>query len=139
MLSTNLTTNEVKDSTGAEVEFLRQSVSARSLVFAMSGESPSHPRRITVSHSEIGGGLKKRRRSVVRVDYTISGGIDSTVAVVHSAYIVMDIPIGNIGDYNEAKHALAYLLSLCATTGAASTVLFDCTGNGANALIQGTL
>jgi hypothetical protein len=39
----------------------------------------------------------------------------------------------------ELANVIAELLSFVATTGAATTVLFDGTGNGAQSLIQGTL
>jgi len=56
-----------------------------------------------------------------------------------SAYVVVDLPVGAMSANTESKHVLANLLSFCATTGAATTVLFDCTGNGAAALIDGSL
>jgi len=136
-LPTNLVTNEVKDSAAAEVEFNRLSTEGRKVMFAKNGEVPNAPYRITVSHSEVGAGVTLRRRSLVRIDKTISGV--STQPRVVSAYIVLDAPIGDISATTELKNAIANLLSLCATTGAATTVLFDCSGYGADALVNGSL
>jgi len=139
MYPVNLTTNEVKNSAGTEEEFLRLSSIGRTLVFAKSGEVPANPHRLSVSHQETGTGNKKRRRSVVRVDKTIIGQMDTSVEERISAYLVVDIPIGNLSSYSEPKNVLANLLSNVASQGATTTILFDCTGYGADALINGGL
>jgi hypothetical protein len=53
--------------------------------------------------------------------------------------MVLDAPIGALSTSAEFANVIAEVLSFCATTGAATTVLFDGTGNGAAALIQGGL
>jgi len=137
MFPTNLTTNEVKNSSGTEVEFLRMSVVDRKLIFAKSGEVPDAPHRITVSHSESGVGVAARRRSLLRVDQTVSGA--SAAPRVISAYVVVDIPVGDITTYNDVKNVIANLISLLASTGADTTIKFDCSGYGATALSDGSL
>lgn len=139
MLPTNLTTNEVKDAAGTEVEFLRIGTFDRSVTYAQSGEGPNLPSRLKVSHQETGSGTQTRRRSVVRFDLTTFGSIDTTKTVTHSAYVVLDIPIGNISVYTNAKKLMAQLNSFLSTTGAGTTVLFDGTGYGTDALVNGTL
>jgi len=139
MLPNNLTTNEVKDAAGAEVEFLRASTVDRKLVFAKSGETPSLPHRLTISHSEAGSGLKLRRRSVVRFDKTSMSTVDATLPVTTSAYIVLDAPVGAVTTDAEMKAVIANVLSFCASLGASTTILYDGTGNGAAALAAGTL
>lgn len=137
MLTNTLNTNEVKDRAGTEVEFSRLSTDARSTEFSQVAETPSAPHRIKISHLETGLGAKLRRRSLLRIDKTVNGVSGNPVVV--SCYTVIDIPVGDLASYDEPKNALAELMSFLATTGAASTVLFDCTGNGANALITGSL
>lgn len=137
MLSNSLNTNEVKKADATEVEFSRMSQMERKTVFSAVAETPALPHRLTISHQESGGGVKLRRRSLVRFDKTVTG-VDGLPEKC-SAYLVVDAPVGNITDYTEPKNVLAEVLSFCATTGAATTVLFDCTGNGASALINGTL
>jgi hypothetical protein len=137
MLPANLVTNEVKNAAGTEEEFLRQYTSERKLIFAKSGEVPNLPHRITISHVETGSGDGLRRRSLVRVDKTIAGV--SLLPRVVSAYVVVDIPVGDIATYTEPKNALANLVSLVASLGASTTILYDCTGYGADAVISGTL
>jgi hypothetical protein len=137
MLTNTLNTNEVKNSAGTEVEFSRLSSNERQTEFSMVGELPNAEHRLKISHQESGSGFKQRRRSVVRVDKTVAGTDESPVTV--SAYAVLDIPIGNIASYDEAKNVLAELMSFLATTGAGTTVLFDCSGNGAAALVAGSL
>lgn len=139
MLSNTLNTNEIKNSAGTEVEFSRLSTSDRSTVFSQIAETPSAPHRLSISHAEIGAGMKKRRRSVVRFDKTSISGVDSITPITNSAYLVIDSPVGAMTSTAELAHVIAELLSFCATTGAATTVLFDGTGNGAKALIEGGL
>lgn len=138
MLNNILNTNEVKNSAGVEVEFQHLQSSERQHEFALIGEVPNLEHRLKVSHQESGSGFKNRRRSVVRIDKTITGAVSGSPVVV-SAYAVIDIPVGEMSSYDEAKNALAELMSFLATTGAATTVLFDCTGNGASCLINGSL
>jgi len=137
MLPTNLTTNEVKNSSGTEVEFLRMSVLDRKLTFALNGELPNSPHRLTVSHSEVGVGSDTRRRSLVRFDKTVAG-VSAQPRVV-SAYAVVDVPSGDMAATTEIANVVAELISFLASTGADSTIKFDCTGNGAQALVTGSL
>jgi len=139
MLSNTLNTNEIKNKAGTEVEFSRLSTSDRKTEFAQIAETPALPHRLNIAHQETGAGIKQRRRSVIRIDKTVASGVDATVPVVCSAYVVVDAPIGALTSMDEPKNALAELMSFCATTGAGTTVLFDCTGNGADALINGGL
>lgn len=139
MLANTLNTNEVKNSAGVEVEMTRLSTIGRSTVFAKVGEVPSLPHRLSVAHSESGTGLKKRRRSVVRFDQTIISTVDNVTPVTCSAYVVLDSPIGALTTTALLADVLANLQSFVSTTGAATTVLFDGTGNGARELINGGL
>lgn len=138
MLSNTLNTNEVKDSAGTEVEFTRLSISDRQTEFAKVSESPSAPHRLLISHQESGTGLKKRRRSVIRIDRTSVSTVDSVTPVTSSAYIVLDSPVGAVTTTAEAAHVLAELTSFVATL-ATNTLLYDGTGNGAAALLNGGL
>lgn len=139
MLPSNLVTNEVKDRAGVEVEFNRIASADRRVEFQKVNEIPSSPHRISVNHQDIGSGTTRRRRSVVRIDKTISGHIDTSKAVTISAYVVLDAPVGNVINTNDMKDTLANLISLTASTGATTTILYDCTGHGASALINGEL
>lgn len=139
MLDNTLSTNQVKDSTGAEIEFTRLSVSDRKTVFAKVAEVPNLPHRLSISHQEIGVGLKQRRRSVCRIDKTILSTVDGITPVTSSVYIVSDSPIGGLATMAEPTHVLAELMSFCASSGADTTIKFDGTGNGAVALLNGSL
>lgn len=137
MLPTNLNTNEVKNAAGVEVEFTRLSTLDRSVTFAKVSEAPNQPYRLKVSHQESGVNSSKRRRSLVRFDIPVVG-VDGKIENV-AAYAVLDIPIGNIADLNVPTLAAAHLVSFLSTTGAGTTVLFDGTGYGAAAAINGSL
>lgn len=139
MLSNTLNTNEIKNAAGTEVEFQRLATSDRQTEFSQITESPSAPHRLKISHQESGTGLKQRRRSVVRFDKTVISGVDSVTPITISAYVVVDIPVGAMTAITEATNVLAELQSFVSTTGAATTVLFDGTGNGAVALLTGGL
>lgn len=138
MLSNTLNTNEVKNSSGTEVELQSLSIAARTRIFAKISEVPSLPHRLTISHQETGSGLKQRRRSVCRVDITTISDVDTVTPVTTSAYIVVDAPIGASATLTNVKDALAELTSFVATQ-ASTTLLYDGTGNGAAALISGGL
>jgi hypothetical protein len=139
MLSNTLNTNEIKNSAGTEVEFSRLSSSDRSTLFAQITETPSLPHRLTISHQEIGTGIKRRRRGVVRFDKTVMSGVDATVPVTISAYCVLDSPIGALTANTDPTHVLAELMSFMASLGASTTILYDGTGNGAATLLSGGL
>lgn len=139
MLSDTLNTNEIKNAAGAEIEFQRLRSSDRLTVFGQVPESPSLPHRLTVSHQETGKGINMRRRSLVRFDKTVMSTVDTTLPVTVSCYAVLDAPVGALVANTELANATAELMSFLATTGAATTVLFDCTGNGAATLINGGL
>lgn len=139
MLANTLVTNEVKDRAGVEVEFTRLSITDRKTVFAKVGETPSQPYRLTIAHQENGTGFNLRRRSVIRFDKTVISDVDSATPVTTAAYIVLDTPIGAQNGQTVMADVLANLTSFCATTGAATTVLFDGTGNGSQALLNGGL
>jgi len=138
MLSNTLNTNEVKNAAGTEVEVQRILTNERSTVFAKISEVPSLPHRLSISHQETGVGLKKRRRSVVRVDITSIYGVDSITPITTSAYTVLDAPVGGLSVNTEMANALAELGSFCNTL-ATSTLLYDGTGNGSAALLSGGL
>lgn len=139
MLSNTLITNEVKNSAGTEEEFERLSMNDRSTIFARVGEVPSYPHRITVSHQEVGSGINRRRRSLLRVDKTVAGQIDTTQSMKCSWSTVADIPVGNMSSNTLPNDVAANSNSFLSTTGAATTVLFDGTGNGVKTLRDGTL
>lgn len=139
MLANTLNTNEIKDSAGAEVEFTRLSTQGRTTIFAKVGETPSQPYRLSIAHQETGVGFKKRRRSVVRFDKTIISPVDNVTPVTVTAYTVVDIPVGALTTSTPIADVLANLNSFNSTTGAATTVLFDGTGNGSRELISGGL
>lgn len=138
MLSNTLNTNEVKNRAGAEVEFSRLSTSDRTTEYSQISETPSLPHRLKIAHQETGLGLKQRRRSVVRIDKTVMSGVDATLPVTVSAYIVLDAPIGALNTNTDMADALAELTSFVATLGT-STLIYDGTGHGANALLTGGL
>lgn len=139
MLSNNLNTNEIKNAAGTEVEFTRLSTTARETVFAQIAETPSLPHRLSIKHQESGTGLKMRRRSVNRFDKTSISTVDNVTPVTTSGYLVMDIPVGAITTLAEPTAVLAELLSFNASLGATTTILYDGTGNGAVALLNGGL
>jgi hypothetical protein len=139
MLSNDLVTNEIKNGIAAEVEFTRISLNARQTIFASKVETPTNPNRLRIEHTETGTGINRRRKSLVRFDNTTTGQVDTTTTMTTAAYTVLDAPVGNMTAYSASNNTLAQLISFLATTGAGTTVLFDCTGNGAAALVNGTL
>lgn len=136
MLSNTLNTNEIKNSAGVEVEFTRLSQGDRQSEFAQINESPSAPHRLAIKHQETGTGLKRRRRSLVRFDKTVESDVDNATPVTISAYAVLDAPVGALTTSAEMANVIAELMSFLASLGASTTILYDCTGNGAKALLN---
>jgi hypothetical protein len=137
MLANTLNTNEIKNSAGTEVEFQHlRYPTGQSREFSLINESPQLTHRLKISHQVSGSGVSERRRSVVRFDKEVAGVDGNQVTV--SAYTVVDLPVGNLSTYDEPKHVLAELMSFCASLGASTTILYDCTGNGAASLIAGS-
>lgn len=137
-LPTNLTTNEVKDQSGTENEYIRKSSGEGFVQYQLNGAAPNRPYTLKVSHSESGTGTNKRRRSLVRFDHTVIG-YSSLAPKVVSGYVVLDIPVGDIEDLVPASKIAANIMSFLASQGASTTILYDGTGYGAAALINGTL
>lgn len=135
MLANTLNTNEIKNASGTEQEFQRLKMGDGRTEFAKIGESPANPHRLIVSHQETGSGTNRRRRSVVRFDLTTISSFDTSRFVKDSCYVVLDRSIGDQTDDSTSKTLLANLMSFLATTGAGTTVLFDCTGTGASNLL----
>jgi hypothetical protein len=132
-------TNEVKDAAGTEVEYNLLSSNGQKLILKKVAESPAYPDRLTVSHQEIQTGLAKRRRSLVRFDLAAAGQVDATIPAVASAYLVIDIPIGNQTTNALVLGALARLGSFVFTLSGNTTFLRDGTGTGAALLLDGSL
>lgn len=139
MLPNSLNTNEVKNNAGTEVEFSRLSQLDRSTVFSKIAEVPSLPIRLGISHQESGSGIKLVRRSVVRFDETIISEVDSITPVTASIYQVAVIPIGHLDTLALPTRVNAYLMSFMASLGASTTILYDGTGNGSVAILNGSL
>lgn len=136
-LPTDLLTNEVKDRSGVEVEFEHLTLEGRTHIFKKKGAAPNLPTTLKIAHQVSGAGVEAVRRSQVRVDVACTGV--SGKPRMASVYKVFVIPEGDISDLNTVKDASAMLDSFCATTGAGTTVLFDGSGNGDSAGINGTV
>jgi len=137
MLANTLSTNEIKTTAGTGISFTRLSTGDRKTEFALVNEPAGLPHRLTISHQESGSGFSRRRRSMTRFDKTIAGQLDPSVGVKGSAYLVVDLPIGNMSDNTLTNGLLANLMSFVASLGASTTILYDGTGNGAVVLSSG--
>jgi hypothetical protein len=139
MLANTLNTNEIKNAAGTEVEFGHQLNEGRTRVFQQLLELPAFPHRLRIAHIESGSGLRLVRRSLVRFDKTVISTVDNITPVVCSALTQVVYPIGALIAKTEMTNVLAECMSFCASLGASTTILYDCSGNGADALINGTL
>jgi len=139
MLSNTLNTNEVKNASGAEVEFQHLSQEARTRSFAQIAEVPSRPHRLSIAHREVGAGFKLTRQSKVGFTKTVISDVDNVTPVTITCNVTMNIPVGAMGAITEAANVLAEALSFCASDGTSTTILYAGTGNGASALLNGSL
>lgn len=132
-----LTTNQIKNAAGTEVEFVYLSSDKRSSEYAMIGEPPAYKNRLLISHQEVGSGLTARRRAVVRFTKEAAGQVDALQKMSCSAYVVLDLPTGQLTSTALPADVLAQLMSFIASLGASTTILYDGTGTGAAALLNG--
>jgi hypothetical protein len=139
MLSNTLNTNEVKNASGTEVEFDHLDSDGRSRIFKQINEAPALQHRLLINHQEIGSGLTKRRRSRVGFSKTIISTVDNVTPVTILVYKVCDYPVGALLASTEMANVLAESISFEASLGASTTILYDCSGNGASVLLNGSL
>lgn len=137
MLSNTLNTNEVKNAAGTEVEFHSLQSLGRTHEYAQINETYNRKHRLLVSHRETGVGALLVRNSAVIVTKTVTAD-DGVTAVTIKGTQSMTIPVGRLASNTEAKNVLAELMSFIASNGG-TTILYDCSGNGASALIDGSL
>lgn len=138
MLSNTLNTNEIKDASGAEVEFERIAIDNASTTFKQVDEDITTPNRMSISHQHVGSGVNAVRRSLVRFDLSV---VNSTTGQkgVCSAYCNLVVPEGMLENMNAPTKVLAQLVSFVASLGASTTILYDGTGNGAASLLNETV
>lgn len=139
-LPQSLVTNEVKNASGVEREFIfRDNSQPRTLEWAASGEIPYLAERIRVVHSDVGKpGLSLVRRSNIRCFKRVVGYDGTTLGDIIDSR-TLTIPIGLLANYDSVKEVAAWMNSICSTTGAGTTVLFDGSGTAMAALIAGTI
>jgi hypothetical protein len=138
MLPTTLNTNEVKNSAGTEVEFQHIGYGpGRQSEYKAILETPAAKHRISVRHTEIGSGVELRRRSNIQVLKTVAGASGIYRQVIFNQSV--DIPVGDLAVYDEVKNVIAEGMSLLASQGASTTILYDCSGYGADALVNGSI
>lgn len=136
-IANELVTNEIKNAAGTEVEFTRISSKDRASEFKCKTEVPSQPYRLLINHQEIGTGMKKRRLSRIKFSKVSLSGVDSVTPIESSVNLALTFPVGGSLDSTVVKDLLANMMSFVATTGAATTVLFDGSGTGAKVLVDG--
>jgi hypothetical protein len=140
MLPDSLNTNQIRNSAGTEVEFeILEGPIGRLRKWRQVAAAPYLNHFLTVSHQEVGSGLKLQRRSLVRFDKTVISTVDNLTPVTISAYTVMVIPVGALLTLAEPANVLAELHSLNASLASATVLTLDGTGNGSVALLNGSL
>jgi hypothetical protein len=139
MLPNTLNTNEIKNNAGTGTSFTRRSISESATEFNYTTEAPNKPVRMDIKHTETGVGLNKRRRSLIRFDYSHLSSVDATLIVKDSLYVVLDTSVGHHVDNTHPTILLAYMNSFMASLGASTTILYDGTGNGARVLMNAEL
>lgn len=136
-ISATLNTNEVKNAAGTEVEFcLRSTGPGSQCEFQQIAESPAYPHRIGISHQETGVGMAAVRRSRLGTYKTVPSTVDVTRSAPIAMYSVLVYPKGLLLADTEVKNVMAEHISLLASTGADTVIKFDCTGTGADVLLN---
>lgn len=139
MLNNTLSSGEVKNASAANEVFEQIRMLDNKRVFRNISYPAGQPCDLTIGHQEIGDGIAKRRRSVIRFDKTFVGGVDATKLATVSAYVVLDSPIGNFSTNTYPKEVIAHVMQLLASDGVGGVaIVHDCTGKGAQTLLNGT-
>jgi hypothetical protein len=140
MLPDSLNTNQIRNSAGTEIEFeIHEGPVGRLRKWRQVAMIPYLGHYLTVSHQEVGSGLKLVRRSLVRFDKTVLSTVDNLTPVTISAYTVLVAPVGALATLAEPTTVLAELHSLNASVASATALTLDGTGNGSIALINGSM
>lgn len=138
MLSDTLTTNEVKISAGTEIEYERIETNGRTTTFAKVNEDFAYPDRLKIQHRESGKGIETVRNSNFTFTEMVacsSGAVRPVKLSVSLQIPVGDLPLASV----KPKDVVAKGMSFLSSTGADTTIKYDCTGNGAKTLLAGTL
>lgn len=140
-LPINLNTNEVKDRAGTEVEYLWREDLGRAREWMKSGEQPAYPMRIKIQHREVGkpGSPSLVRQSNLLTTDTVVSQVDTVTPTQIRFSTTAYVPIGHLTDLNAVKDAGAKHISMLASLGASTTILYDNTGTALAALTNGTL
>jgi hypothetical protein len=139
MLPESLNTNQVKNAAGTEVEFIHKAYAndGSKRIYASTAEVYNLWHRLHVAHQDLGTGVDKRRRSMNQVLLEILGASGVKRKIVGT--LSLDIPVGDLANQDGTKLVMANLLSFNASLGASTTILYDCTGSGAVAILDGSL
>lgn len=139
MLPESLNTNQVKDSAGAEREFIHKLYTndGSKRIFAASNEVYNLQHRLAIAHMELATGVDKRRRSMTQVIKEILGvsGVKRKIVWTNS----LEIPVGDLDSNDEVENVMAEGMSFVASDGSSTTILYNCTGSGALCLRDGSL
>jgi hypothetical protein len=140
MLPDTLSSNQVKDASGAEIEFTRLEQVGRTTRFSKTAAlGTAFPTDLRVKHEEVGSGIKKVVRSVIRFDETSLSEVDGVSPIVDSIYVVQVTNRGHHTTTNVQKRLIAQLNSFLALDGSGTTALLDGTGTGAQVLLTGAV
>jgi hypothetical protein len=140
-LPLNLNTNEIKDRTGTEREFLDRGdvEGSRAREWNAATEAPAYPERIRTQHREVGKpGITLRRQSNITFKKTVLSQVDSVTPAEIKFSVSSDIPVGHLTDLNAVKDVCAWMNSFLSSLGVSTTILYDGTGSGSAVLINGT-
>jgi hypothetical protein len=140
MLPDNLTANQVKNRAGVAIPFAYvDGPGGRSRTYKSTSAAPYLPHTIVVQHREVGKGVDMIRQSNVTIVKKVVSAVDPTKTTLIRESRTLYVQEGHLADMNDVKDVAANMNSFCSTTGAATVVLFDGTGLGTDALVNGTL
>lgn len=139
MLAESLNTNQIKNAAGTEKEFFKIGPLGDSgSKYQLIPQDITEPHVMNVRHAIEGTGVGRKRKSVIRFEKSTAGLVDATKQATCWAQVTTSVDIGNLENLDNLKEVLANLMSFLATTGAGTTVLFDCTGTGAVSILEGS-
>jgi hypothetical protein len=137
-LPTNLNTNEVRNASGTEQEFLFHKDGDNSREWRKSGGSPSLIESLLVQHEEVGKLANLQRRSNFKTKLTFLSETDSVTMkdIVISTTVL--VPSGHLSSMTKVILAAAYHGSALSGNGTVNVLTYDGSGTLFNSLIYGT-
>jgi hypothetical protein len=106
---------------GSAESFQRISVDGRKALYNVAARTPGNECVLTIGHTDVGSGISRRTRTLVRIDDNIVLS-DTVTPGVNSIQLVIDRPVSQAAD-TAVLEALAKLVNYLDTAGVGQAII----------------